>query len=683
MSRRILISLVLVAWQPVPRGEKLFACGGAYTPDCILGSDDQLLRSPQAEFLVELHRALPKIEARFKAQLTPVGRETELMTQNSGYADLRAAMVTAHIPKARREEILKGYLSVREYLRSYHNRSASHRDRLRWMSETKRKQAKAPKFESPKMPAALPREFDLYLRGAIAWRTGDVKGARRQWQAVLVLPVEQRKHRSVWAAYMLGRSYVGRDSKRAVKWFRLTRDLAAGNFTDSTGLAAASLGWQGRAELDRGDRLAAIKLYVEQLGAGGGFAAPSLRICASALLKAGEKELDRAARNESARGVLTAHLVAGASPHWIASSATGKKQVQAWLEALETAGVRKLPGAGRLGWAAYRTGLMRQAQRWVDRAPKHDVIACWIRAKLLLRAGKIDEAAGQLAAALKASVPLKQAGENERLHTVYFARSLAEDLASLRVNRRQYAEALDLLTTHAHHDASAYLVERVLTLDELIAYVGARAKDARIQPVRDGLARRLVRAGRWKDARGYFSPEMRKELNDYIAAIRKGHDSKTGRTQRAEAFWAAARAARKWGRQLMGYDTGWYGAEPDGTFHPWREFSRVSAGDGFTVAPASKDERRRVGLQRPRPVEHWHHLYEAVAHAWRACKLMPDNDEKTARRLCEAGTWIKYLDPQAANPFYKALVLRCGDTGLGKEAARLHWLPKIVLDSKK
>lgn len=684
MLRRFLISLIIAAVQSVPCCSELVACSDVYYGHDALRfrSDDQLLWSPKGEFLFELRRALPKVDSRFKAQSPTSDRGTGRITVDSSLADLKAAMKNSGKSEAGREEVIANYKGVREEILSYHNQVESYRRRLRWKSAQERKQIKAPEFKAPKIPAGLPREFDLYLRGALAWREGDVQTARKQWGAALQLPVEQRKYRSVWAAYMLGRSYVGDDPEQAVKWFVLTRRMVAEGFRDSTGLAAASLGWQGRVELDRGDRLAAIKLYVDQLATGDASAAASLCICASSVLKAGGRELDKAAGDELARGVITAYLAAGPSALWIASGETAKEHVQAWLEALERCDARDLPGAGRLGWAAYRTGLMAQCKRWVDRAPEDDVIACWIRAKLLLRAGKIDQAAGQLAAALKVPESTGQ-DEDERLYKTRVMNSVATDLASLRLHWRQYVAALHLLATHDHHHEAAYLAERVLTIDELITYVNAKRKEPHIPPVSDTLARRLVRVGRWKESRAYFAPEMRTVLDAYIAAIRKGHDSKIDKAERAEAFWTAAVMARKWGRKLMGYSTGWYGAEPDGTFHPWPESVRPSANNGFAVAPGVQDELYRVSLHRPTPVKRWHYLYESVDHAWRACQLMPDNDELTARRICEAGTWIKYRDPEAADRFYKALVGRCGNTSLGKEAARLRWLPQIPSDTNE
>ena len=56
---------------------------------------------------------------------------------------------------------------------------------------------------------------------------------------------------------------------------------------------------------------------------------------------------------------------------------------------------------------------------------------------------------------------------------------------------------------------------------------------------------------------------------------------------------------------------------------------------------------------------------------------MPDQDDHTAAVLCEAGSWVKFSDPQRADRFYKALVIRCGYTELGTAADRKRWFPKM------
>ena len=56
--------------------------------------------------------------------------------------------------------------------------------------------------------------------------------------------------------------------------------------------------------------------------------------------------------------------------------------------------------------------------------------------------------------------------------------------------------------------------------------------------------------------------------------------------------------------------------------------------------------------------------------AWRAAKLMPDNDEATAKVLNTAGSWLKKNDDKAADRFYQAIERRCPKTKIGQEAIK-------------
>ena len=65
---------------------------------------------------------------------------------------------------------------------------------------------------------------------------------------------------------------------------------------------------------------------------------------------------------------------------------------------------------------------------------------------------------------------------------------------------------------------------------------------------------------------------------------------------------------------------------------------------------------------------------------WKGAELLPDNDELKAKALCRGGTYLKVRDPKTADKFYKTLVKTCGQTELGKEAAKLKWFPKMKED---
>ena len=82
-------------------------------------------------------------------------------------------------------------------------------------------------------------------------------------------------------------------------------------------------------------------------------------------------------------------------------------------------------------------------------------------------------------------------------------------------------------------------------------------------------------------------------------------------------------------------------------------------------------ERGLIGLSHQ-------HTQVLLSKGRAAARLMPDNDIGTARVLCEAGTWLKNRDPQATDRFYKALVRRCGRTGIGRETDQLRWFPPLT-----
>src|SRR5690606_29168849 len=153
-------------------------------------------------------------------------------------------------------------------------------------------------------------------------------------------------------------------------------------------------GWQARAHLIQRQYTEAIRLYLLQHATGDPSAAASLKITAEQVFKADRPVLVALAGDPDGRSLLTAYAVARGGRFHAAPTAD---QLHAWLHAIERAGVGDVRGADRLAWMAYQAGEMALAQRWVDRAPADAPVAHWVRAKLLLRAGRIDEAAHVLA----------------------------------------------------------------------------------------------------------------------------------------------------------------------------------------------------------------------------------------------------------------------------------------------
>ena len=184
-------------------------------------------------------------------------------------------------------------------------------------------------------------------------------------------------------------------------------------------------------------------------------------------------------------------------------------------------------------------------------------MARWIRAKLLLRAGKVAEAEALLAQT-RAALPASPDPDHD-LWTAYEVGAqtagrprASGELGAVRLARGEYVPALDDLLRGGWWTDAAYVAERVLTVDELRAYVDKtwpadarrplQAGDARdvdepgdiweiqfagLAPPPDEriaydlrylLGRRLARAGRLADARPYL-PESRRAALDDLAAL--------------------------------------------------------------------------------------------------------------------------------------------------------------------
>jgi len=491
---------------------------------------------------------------------------------------------------------------------------------------------------SIELPPGLPREFDLYLRGAIAWHRGEVADARAAFEALLALPEAERRRRSVWAAYMLGRSAVADDPNGAIVRFRLARDLAARGFSDRIGLAAASLGWEAQANLRLRRWSEAVELYAEEARAGGETAWSSLARVAAMLYDEPPEELRRLVREPWPRRLLLARVL-------------GKGDAGRLLAALEEAGLEGVELADGLAAAAYREGAYDRAERWAARAPPDAPLALWVRSKLAQRAG---DAAGALDLLREAARGFPEDHEWQPM--------LKGQIGVLELDRGRYVEALALLHEAGYRADAAYVAERVLTVAELAAFLRGREAPA----LSWLLGRRLARLRRFDEARPWFPPEHRERLDALAAALAEGEDPARAPLARSDALFLAARIARKDGLLLLGSEL-----EPD-----WAIYGGEFEDEKLTERRASiPGERERILGQPVVPERRWHYRYVAAEWAWRSCELLPDGSDEKARRLCVAGGWLKARDPKAAERFYRELVLRCGSTALGREAAARKWFP--------
>jgi hypothetical protein len=573
----------------------------------------------------------------------------------------------------------------------------------------------------PAVPAGLPLEFAQYLQGALAYRGGRPAAARDAWQHLLGGPAAERRQRSTWAAFMLGKAALRAappDLDGAVRWFRTTRELAGQGFADRLGLAAASLGWEARAEADRQHDDRALALYAEQARAGEPSAANSLRFLARAALAAGGPTLAAVAREPAARDAVTTLVLAHSiEPPWDLQQ--GDKPppppARAWLAAVRAAGLRQVPGADRLAWTAYLAGDFAAAAEWLGRAQAATPATRWVRARLLLREGRLEEGEKLLAGlgGLPASAALAQAEDDTTSggwagdpYLATPARALGEAGAAA-VARGDFAAGLDHLLRAGYWLDAAYLAERVLGTAELRAYVdrawperlaaGAATtpvnpegnqiwsiEDAQRAPsepqlaraIRHLLGRRLVRDRQLAAARPYLPAALRPRLDALDAAARAGADPARPAAARAASLFAAACITRRQGLELLGTEI-----EPD-----WQVFGGDLAPDplGGNLAVRQKNrflrptaaEVARAGHPTVEPWKRFHYRYLAAGLARSAADLLPDGSADKAGMLATAGRWLADRDAAAAKPFYAALVRCCGATDLGRAAVRQRWLPK-------
>jgi hypothetical protein len=692
IPKPLLTAVALLVAVPV-----LWACA-PYLPNWLLGTEEQVFNGPTGQLKKELEqlgssppfRAVPSKDS-FQAEVLAAER-----------ADLAEAMERHGTWTILRVKVMDSVVRLREEITRVH---AAREELL--LSGTK------PGRPAPSLtvPQPLLPEFADYLEGAIAYHEGGDDAAVRAWERLLQRPEEERRFRSTWAAFMIGKVYFLEDKDRAVESFQLTRDLAARGFEDRLGLAASSLGWEAYAELgrDRYDR--ALILYAQQSRTGDPGALVSIRLTCADLLDKPEA-LIQVAKNPEARAIFTTWIVSR-SPWFVSSNPEGGN---AWAEALKAADVRDVAGADRLAWTAYLNGDFAAAAAWLDRAQGQSApspISKWVQARLLLRDGKLDEARDLLAEVAR-ELPDLGIDMVEAMQIVYDRgevlaapqRALGEE-AVIRVTQKDYTGALDRFLRAGYWMDAAYLAEQVLTLDELKAYVDATwpadlaakygppanpadnkwdpylvggyttpAPERLARDLRNLLGRRLAREGRLRDALGYALPDRRPVLESLAGHVEAGRDKKRPTAERGRELFQAACLTRHKGMYLTGTEVEPDWALVEGDYQvETMTFGTRDKRRKNRILQETPDETARVQRNRARPWKRFQYRYRAADLAWEAASLLPTGDEK-AGMLATAGSWLEHEDPQAADRFYKQLVRCCRSTDLGREADELRWFPE-------
>jgi len=711
------------------------ACGPDFPNWLLDGSDSQILSAPIASFAIEIGKMdLPV--SPYSARPSKRGQHA-IDSRDAELADLAQALSQSGRTPAQANAVVEAHAAEREKLLGYL------KARQRW--ETKvagipNNTVPPPVFPDIRVLHGLPREFADYFRGALAWQAGDTNGARIAWSALLKLPAVERPFKSTWAAYMLGRSWEETRPGKAEGYYQSVRRYVDEGMVDRAGLAAASLGREALIHYRAGHCNAAIELYLQQAAAGDPGALISLRFTAADALWNRHRSLRSLARNPVSRRVITAYLVSNvmslkrpvhldglvretaintlAKIKYFRNAAPGwhryEQALILWLEAVESADVEEVEEAGLLALAAYQAGEFDTAERWLEEAPE-DTLSLWLRAKLLLREGEVDQAAACLASIVRSmregagsdADRLRAAGLDGPGFEFRSARGLPPrkahdealgELGVLLLVQSEYVEALDALLRSGFWMDAAYVAERVLTVEELKSYVELHWADLQAKDFGDGnsywknsywqrtsdqikaleirylLARRLARLNRRAEARPFYPESLRPCLDALDASLQSGRDAQVLKSERAAALWAAAQILRTNGMELVATEV-----EPDWAIHSGSFKVGVAWGErtNSMVLQPTAGELQRAQKHGVPGEERFHYRYLAAELAWEAAALMPNNTDETAHVLYTAGRWLRNRDPKAADLFYKALVNRCRKTALGRAADEKRWFPPL------
>jgi hypothetical protein len=591
------------------------------------------------------------------------------------------------------------------------------------------------------LPEEFASEFADYHRGALAYRLKDWDKARKAWEELLSRPAGERHYRTVWAAFMLGKVALKTGSAEAVQWFQRTRDLAKEGFADSLGMAADSYGWEGRSEWKQNHPDKAAKLFLIQLALGDESAIVSLKALipdrepiegmlnygpeseerqgwSAERKKADEQktlfDLKTAAKDPLLRRLVTAHILATESSAALSeeeswAETTRVSRCSRWLSVIKEAHLDQVEDAEYLGWVAYTDGKYQDAAHWLDLAKSDTPAACWLRAKLQRRAGKLEDAAHSMAKAWQSMQPIETytgwagvsgQGEDE-VHreggSWSFVESASGDLGALDLERATFTPAMDVLQKGGLWDDMAFVAERVLTADELKAYVDqlpvqsgtpdSTDKDS-TGKLRYLLGRRLVREDRYAEAAHYLAAPYDRVLDEYVKALKGGADEKRPRLERARAWFTAAWVARYDGMEIMGTEGFPDGFSFGGDFElPDLAKQRQSGVYQITqykdgkektttasiVVKTTKPELQRLTKNKISPDMRFHYRVIAGALAMRAAGFLEDNSAELADVVNTAGLWVKDRDEKTADRYYQVLEKRCAQTEIGRAAIAKHW----------
>lgn len=664
------LAVALLAAAPAP------ACGPDFPAGYFVHNVRDYRQMPPAWFPRELHALLGLATLPEPAE-SPAAAACDRVV-DADLAQLEAVLRAAGASDGETAPMLAEYRKMRCATRETGKRMDEWEGELR--SYDRRKEYRADPGPEPPKPAAfdptpyevllnrLPVEFSLYARGAAAYHSRNLDSALDLFMQVLALPAEERPFRTIWAAHMLGMTLMRMkeyDTARAA--FDRVPTLAGEGFADPMGLSEGVGGWKAMTHYQAGDFAGAAKGYLSEYMDGDAARRHTALISLDwAFSRAADEhapaQIAALLEDENARMALLAWSLANPS-----ESRDIIEPVLAHFDALPG----PVPGADRIAWLAYNSGDMAKAAKWAEKAGDASPLAAWVRAKLLMREGRITEAAAVLEQVLAllekrpaegASAPPEwlQYQEDELAEYLPFdvAQRVREEWSVLWARKKEKTpEESDKALKYLDGYDRSYVAEVAMTTEELLAHVfqdpanGPERREGAGEGTAGILLRRLVREGRLEDAARLF-PES--DAPRLLGVLREGRNPAAPKRERAERLMEAAEITASGELHATALCPDWWNSEP------FRTYLHGSCGREDLPVPNRKD----------------HFLYPAADLMWEAATLLPNNDVLTARALYTGGMWLRFRDPPAADRFYKALVRRNPNLAVAREADRLRWFPQ-------
>jgi hypothetical protein len=547
--------------------------------------------------------------------------------------------------------------------------------------------------------AAIPKEFSIYLRGAVAYRSGLVDKAREQWKALLALPATERKYKTIWAAWMLARTST--TDGEAMQWYSTVKQYKKDGFPDS--IHVTDKDWTAFFSLKGGDYSTALTVYIKRGRDQSIDSISTANNINEALSQALEKHhkdpttiFKTFAKNKD-HAIAMSYFIPRHFERYVyqideVPHQENRKNLALWVKALRDSNRADLDKElGICAAAAYAIQDQKSLNLCLGAMQDPTTESLWLQARLAALKGLLTEAANTYQKATESiqnegntpdRLPLFYNGSyrqtNEIANDRYF--NLYSEYACVELGLKHYHKALDLFLTASNHPDAAYIAETLLSPTELLNYVRNSKIAQRSEWIKALLTRKLMRNDYFKDAKIYIQDKHLNIYDEYVAFYRIGINKALPKKARAEALESASSIYQQHGRDLFYLENG------------CRPFARISAAGrtthkkydltayfGKPLPSASEftpkitpDELNRIkqNYVRISPVSTKDR--NAANLLYRAAILLPKNDSRAAKLLWQAGDWTR-ADPKVADKYYQALVMRCPKTPLGKACEKRRW----------